>query len=99
MRTGRSREEQGGILSFLRSYTVDHFQMEETYMKEKGYPGLESHRVLHHALIEQVMELEDKYAAGSMTLSIMTMHFLKDWLTNHIQNEDRKLAVFLRANP
>ncbi len=68
-------------------------------MKEKGYPGLESHRVLHHALIEQVMELEDKYAAGSMTLSIMTMHFLKDWLTNHIQNEDRKLAVFLRANP
>jgi hemerythrin len=97
LRTGRSREEQGGILSFLRSYTVDHFQMEEAFMKEKGYPELEAHRALHHELIEQVIELEEKFAAGSMTLSIMTMHFLKDWLSNHIHNEDRKLVEFLRS--
>jgi hemerythrin-like metal-binding protein len=71
--------------------------MEETFMKEKGYPGLEPHRALHRELLEQVMELEAKFAAGSMTLSIMTMHFLKDWLNNHIQNEDRKLAEFLQS--
>jgi hemerythrin-like metal-binding protein len=97
LRAGRSRQEQGEILAFLRTYTVDHFQMEESFMREKGYPGLEDHQALHQGLIQQVTELEEKYAAGSMTLSIMTMHFLKDWLTNHIQDEDRKLAAFLRA--
>jgi len=47
--------------------------------------------------VRQVLELEEKYAAGTMILSIMTMHFLKDWLTNHIQEEDRKLAAFLQT--
>ena len=31
-----------------------------------------------------------------MTLSIMTMHFLKDWLTHHILEEDRKIGEFLK---
>lgn len=98
LRAGRSRQEQGEILAFLRTYTVDHFQLEESFMREKGYPGLEDHRALHQGLIQQVTELEEKYAAGSMTLSIMTMHFLKDWLTDHIQKEDRKLAAFLQSS-
>ncbi len=96
LRAGRSREEQVEILTFLRTYAVEHFQMEESFMEERGYPELESHRALHQDLLRQVMELEEKYAAGSMTLSIMTMHFLKDWLTHHIQEADRNLADFLR---
>ena len=96
LRAGRSRQELGDILAFLRAYTVDHFQMEEAFMREAGYPHLLSHQALHGELVLQVRELEEKYATGSMTLSIMTMHFLKDWLTSHIQDEDRKLAAFLR---
>jgi len=96
LRSERSRQEQGAILAFLHAYTVDHFQMEESFMRETGYPELESHHALHENLIQQVRDLEERYAAGTMTLSIMTMHFLKDWLTNHIQDEDRKLAAFLR---
>jgi hemerythrin len=97
LRAGRSRQELGDILAFLRAYTVDHFQMEETFMRETRYPGLVPHQALHEELVRQVRELEEKYATGTMTLSIMTMHFLRDWLTNHIQDEDRKLATFLRA--
>lgn len=97
LKAGRSRQELGEILAFLRAYTVDHFQAEETFMQEKAYSELASHRALHQGLVQQVMELEEKYAAGSMTLSIMTMHFLKDWLSHHIQDEDRKLADFLRT--
>lgn len=96
LRAGRSRQEMGDILAFLRAYTVDHFQSEEALMRDTGYPGLEAHQAFHEGLIHQVKELEGKYAAGTMTLSIMTMHFLKDWLTHHIQDEDRKLADFLR---
>lgn len=97
MRNGRSREELGDILAFLHTYTLEHFQTEELFMRDKGYPSLESHKALHEGLVIQIKELEEKYAAGTMTLSIMTMHFLKNWLTSHIQDEDRKLAEFLRA--
>lgn len=97
LRANHSRQEMGDILAFLRSYTVEHFQAEEAFMKETGYPGLEHHHALHEELVRQVLELEEKYAAGTMILSIMTMHFLKDWLTHHIQDEDRKLAAFLQT--
>ena len=97
LKANRSRQEMGEILAFLRSYTVEHFQAEETFMRDTGYPDLETHHALHADLIRQVLELEGKYTTGTMILSIMTMHFLRDWLTNHIQNEDRKLAAYLRT--
>jgi hemerythrin-like metal-binding protein len=96
LRAGRSRQELGDILSFLHTYTVTHFHAEEALMEASSYPGLPAHRTLHHELAQQVKDLDIKYAAGSMTLSIMTMHFLRDWLSHHIQEEDRKLADFLR---
>ncbi len=95
MRAGRSREEQANILAFLRSYTVEHFATEEAFMAKSAYPGLDHHRNEHERLLGQVQDLEAKYAAGSMTLSIMVMHFLKDWLTHHIAEEDRKLVDYL----
>ncbi|MDP2877152.1 MAG: bacteriohemerythrin [Holophaga sp.] len=97
LRAGRSRQEQTDILAFLHTYTVEHFQTEEAVMRDSGYPALEAHQELHRTLVQQVNDLEEKYALGTMTLSIMTMHFLKDWLTNHIQAEDQKFAAFRRA--
>ena len=96
MRAGRTREEQAGILAFLRSYTVEHFNTEEAFMAESAFPGLEHHRAEHERLLGQVQDLEARYATGSMTLSIMVMHFLKDWLTHHIAEEDQALAEHLR---
>ena len=98
MRAGTSRQEQGNILAFLRTYTVEHFEMEETLMRDTAYPDLDSHKALHDNLVQQVNDLEQKYAAGSMTLSIMVMHFLKDWLAHHISEVDRKLADHLRKD-
>jgi hemerythrin-like metal-binding protein len=96
MRSNHSREVQGEILAFLHAYTVEHFEAEESLMRDSGYPELASHKALHDDLVRQVKELEEKYTAGSMTLSIMTMHFIKDWLTHHILEEDRKIAEYLK---
>lgn len=97
MRAGTSRQEQGNILAFLRTYTIEHFQSEEAVMREGAYPDLVSHKAKHDDLLRQVKGLEEKYTAGSMTLSIMTLHFLKDWLVTHISEEDHKLAAHLRG--
>ena len=97
LRANHSRQEMADILAFLRAYTVDHFPAEEALMRDAAYPALEHHHALHEELVRQVMELEKNYATGTMILSIMTMHFLKDWLAHHIQEEDQKLAAYLRT--
>lgn len=96
MRSGKTREEQGNILAFLGTYTIEHFAAEEALMEASAYPGLAAHRAEHEDLLRQFEELQEKYEAGSMTLSIMAMHFLKDWLTHHIQEVDQQLANHLR---
>lgn len=96
MLEGKARQHLGGVLTFLREYTVQHFQMEEGLMRASTYPGYSDHKRLHDDLTKQVLGLEAKHQAGSMTLSLSVMNFLKDWLAHHISVEDRKLADYLK---
>jgi hemerythrin len=97
MRAGSSRQELGRILAFLRTYTIEHFQAEEVFMRDTGYPGQEGHRAEHDNLVQQVEDLEQKHTAGSMTISLTVMTFLRAWLEHHISKEDRKLVDHLRG--
>ena len=96
MLAGNSRQQLGHMLAFLRSYTVEHFATEEAFMAETGYPGMAAHKALHDDLVRQVQDLEEKHNAGSLTISITVMIFLRDWLAQHISVEDRKLAQHLQ---
>lgn len=95
MLAGNSRQELGRILAFLRTYTMEHFQMEEAFMRDTSYPGVEAHKAEHDHLIQQVADLEEKHTAGSMTISLAVMAFLKDWLEHHILEVDRQLVDHL----
>ena len=97
MMEGKARQQLGGVLTFLRGYTVQHFQMEEGLMRGSAYPDYNVHKGLHDELTKQVLDLEAKHKAGSMTLSLSVMNFLKDWLAHHISEEDRRLADFLKS--
>lgn len=97
LRIGSSRQELARILAFLRTYTVEHFQTEEAFMRDTDYPGVAAHTAEHDGLVRQVKELEEKHAAGSMTLSLTVMTFLKDWLEHHIGEVDRRLVAHLNT--
>jgi methyl-accepting chemotaxis protein/hemerythrin len=89
MRAGRSHDAIGSILDELASYTVNHFSHEEKLMQQAGYAGLDEQKREHKALVEQVVEIQQKYRAGT-ALGQEVMTFLKNWLINHIQGADKK---------
>jgi hemerythrin len=97
MQAGNSRQELGQILAFLRAYTIEHFQTEEAFMRDTDYLGVEAHKAEHMNLVRQVKDLEEKHAAGSMTISLTVMTFLKEWLDHHISVVDRKLVGHLQG--
>ena len=98
MKAGVARQELGKILAFLRTYTVEHFQTEEGIMQKSKYPGYASHKAIHDDLTRKVLDLEEQHKAGSMTLSIAVMNFLKDWLAHHISEEDKRLVEHLNKS-
>jgi hemerythrin-like metal-binding protein len=93
MKQGKGRAEVEGILVFLKDYTVTHFAMEEELMARHGYTGAVRHQEVHADLVRQVAELVDRFQAGSAPLTLPVMNFLEDWLVQHIQGEDYRMAL------
>jgi hemerythrin len=84
------------VFDSLVKYTVGHFAAEEALLQKYNYPDLGNHKHLHADLIKQVSELQKKFQAGNLSISIETSNFLKQWLQNHIKEADQKYGAFLQ---
>ncbi len=95
MSTGRGKDVIGGVLDKLLKYTQVHFAAEERAMNRFLYPEFEEHKHEHELLLQQVNDFRDRFVAGNTMLSLEVMKFLKDWLTHHINNTDKRYGPFL----
>ena len=95
MRLSKGDAIIGTILPSLAQYTKTHFAAEEKVMKDAGFPGLAAHQAIHHKLTHQVNDLLEKIKAGRMVPTVSLASFLKDWLVNHIQGQDKQYGDFI----
>jgi hemerythrin-like metal-binding protein len=94
MRQGQGKLVISSTLENLIQYTQTHFGHEEQLMQEIGYPDLIDHKKEHTALTKQVIDLQTRHDQGERVLTIEIMQFLKNWLTHHILNTDKKYGEF-----
>lgn len=85
------------ILNRLAEYTRTHFLLEESLMRLTHYPGLEIHKQQHEELIQQVTELQRKLDEENATITFELLHFLKVWLTQHINESDKRFGAFFQT--
>lgn len=86
------------LVEELKNYTVDHFSTEEKLFDRYGYPHTPEHKELHKKFVNQVLEFESALISGKAKVTMDVMKFLKDWLVQHIQGEDRKYTSFLNKH-
>ena len=53
------------------------------------------HKKEHDNFIQKVTDLEEKYTAGKMIISIEITNFLKDWINNHIKSSDQRYSEYI----
>lgn len=92
-----SRDEIGSSLDDLISYVVEHFETEERLMEERGYEGLDAHRIEHSQLVETCADLQKKFHAGNADIEDETMTFIKNWLDHHIPVIDKSYGPTLNS--
>lgn len=97
MKVGKGQVELGMILEELVDYTRKHFASEEDLMLKHAYPQYAEHKASHDRLTQQVIEFKNQYHAGKIGLSVQMMNFLKEWLVNHILDEDKAYSTFFEA--
>jgi hemerythrin len=95
MAKGKANDVMGKILADLVTYTKTHFQAEEALLKSKNYPDLAAHQQQHRKFTDQVLQFQKDFGAGRTTVSSQTLNFLRDWLSNHILQIDKRYSTFL----
>ena len=82
------------VIEHLRDYTENHFSLEEHYMRELNYPGLEEHTQAHNRFREEIAEILTAGQCDSQ-FRVIIGTFLTEWLTRHVFGIDKEFEVFL----
>lgn len=97
MHQGKGRDVIASVLSGLGDYTLYHFAAEEKRFAEFGYPDAVAHMAQHAVFVKRVEDLRGKSDAGSFTVTVEALSFIKDWITGHIMKTDKAYEAFFRS--
>lgn len=86
-----------GILKELLDYTKKHFTEEEEFLEAKSYDKnhLAFQKEQHKIFIGKISEFKKNLEINDKKPSIEMIEFLRDWLLNHIDIEDKKYGKVL----
>jgi len=74
-------------------YSRFHFCSEENLMLLNNYNEYESHKKLHHQILEDLSRKISMYETGKISL-FEVVNFLLAWFLNHTVEEDSKIVKF-----
>jgi hemerythrin len=95
MSKGHAKSGVDSQLRQLLKNALAHFSTEEALMEATNYQSLVQHRAKHRNFVRQVEEYLARREMGDNTMRLPLLNFIRDWLTNHIQEEDREYAPWL----
>jgi len=82
------------ILDRLLQYTLQHFKYEEQVMLSHDYPDLMRHKGVHDRMRQRTIDLLDNV---DLVTGRDLLIFLKEWWCNHIQEQDKQYAPYLKV--
>jgi len=98
MKAGQGKDVLGNILDGLINYTASHFQTEETYFKQVGYPYAVEHKNEHIAFVKKVTAFKKEFDEGRAAVSVSVLQFLSKWLQTHIKGADQKYSSYFNEH-
>ncbi|QOY52513.1 bacteriohemerythrin [Candidatus Sulfurimonas baltica] len=80
----------------LALYVQKHFDHEESYMLEIGYPQLKHHCEIHGKIIDQMNQfIKEITTMDIQAFELELAIFIEKWIVQHILHEDKKIKHFL----
>ena len=86
------------LLKTLDQYKTRHFQLEEKYMAESGYPGLVEQQEAHQSFTALFATLRNRLAEEgySQELAIAIKEELMQWIQRHVTGLDKAFGEYYR---
>jgi len=94
---GQLKEEVTEMIQFLGNYVVTHFEIEETYMEQSGYPHYAIHKAEHSQFIDNFNKIKRDYQADGgahLYFALRIQQEIVEWLSEHIAKSDKAFGQF-----
>jgi len=95
---GKAREVAGPMMRQIVQLANEHFLTEQRMMESTKYPDLAQHRAKHEELSAKLAEYVFRHENGDTTMYGQLLYFMRDWLSKHMQTEDRAYASWLASH-
>jgi len=101
LHSGLRGSDVARTLESLDQYKTRHFQLEEKYMRESGYPGLAEQQEAHGYFGLRFGQLRESLEDRGVTLEIMNFiqAELSRWITEHVTGLDKEFGKFYQTRP
>jgi len=84
----------GDVLEDLSAYLAGHLAYEEDLFVRTDFPGAAKHKAEHEHLRKKIAAYKAASGkGGDMMVALDLLHFLKQWLTAHIQVADKEACA------
>ena len=87
---------QRGITAALKKlvdYTDYHLKFEEDFLRSKGYPQIDFHKMQHDQFISQINAQVKKLTDPHQQDGLVLYDYLLKWLLNHIAKSDKAWSL------
>ena len=87
------------LIEALQGYAVEHFCVEEAWMRDARFPGYVRHKAEHDRFIEDLHALarEHESRGRAAFASLGAAKWLTQWLDEHVSGTDSEMGRFLAS--
>ncbi|MBR7799174.1 hemerythrin domain-containing protein [Undibacterium fentianense] len=85
-------------LDMLIQHSIEHFEQENQWMRDFGFPPAACHQGEHDAVLQVMQEVRRRFAEGEKDLGQSLAEELPLWFEHHVDTMDNMLAQFMISN-
>ncbi len=86
------------LLDKFLDHTVEHFEQENRWMEQVGFPAIDCHKGEHDRVVNVIRMVKEAAGKGDMAIGRRLVDELKPWFENHAATMDAMLAHVIRVN-
>ena len=85
------------LIEALQAYVVEHFCVEEAWMRDARFPGYVRHKAEHDRFIEDLHALAREHEARGRDAfaKLRATQWLSQWFDEHVRGTDAEMGRFL----
>ncbi|MCC6888327.1 MAG: hemerythrin family protein [Hyphomicrobiales bacterium] len=88
---GSGKDAVEGFFGDLLELITAHFALEETFMREKRYDQLPSHKDDHERLLDEIRDIMDDFVEDRWSAQEVLVQRLHAWFSRHFETHDARL--------